>query len=70
LGEKAQVCLTVYDVKGRVARVLTAGQQSAGRHEALWDGTDEQGLPTGTGLYLYSLSAGDAVLTRKAVLMK
>ena len=45
------VGLIVYDESGRMARVVIHEQQSAGHHEATWDGTNEQGEPVPSGVY-------------------
>jgi len=70
LAEAASVRLAVFDVRGRLVRVLVLGDQSAGPHVAVWDATDAQGAPQGTGLYLYGLSAAGVQLTRKALLVR
>ena len=48
----------------QVAQVVT-GRQEAGFHQARWDA---EGLPS--GVYLCRLQAGDAVASRKLLLMK
>ncbi len=54
-----QVELGIYDVRGRLVRVLFAGAQDAGRHRIEWDGTDQRGRELGNGHYFYTLRAGD-----------
>ncbi len=48
VGEAVEI--SIYDVKGRRVRRLSQGTQEAGRHQAVWDGTgdDGQSLPSGT----------------------
>ena len=41
--------LKVYDVTGNRVRTLTERAMSQGRHEALWDGRDEQGRASTVG---------------------
>ena len=50
----------VYDVAGRLIRVLTDDEWPQGRHTVTWDGRDDSGLRVGTGLYFIKLTAGDA----------
>lgn len=47
--------LAVFDLRGRMVRVLSSGVQSAGHHEVPWNGTDGTGLPLATGAYVCRL---------------
>jgi len=42
----------------------------AGRHEILWDGTDDNGRQAASGVYFYSLEAGGFSETRKMMMIK
>jgi hypothetical protein len=55
------VRLAVYDVAGRLVRVLVAGERPAGSHEAVWDGRDASGRSAPSGSYLARLVAGGKV---------
>ena len=75
LAKAANVTLTIYDVRGRVVRELTLGHQSAGVYEsrgraAYWDGRNTAGEKVASGLYFYSLTAGDFTATRKLLIAK
>ena len=57
--------LAVYDITGRKVRNLVNGVLSAGSHEAVWNGRDENGKPVSSGVYIARLrSEGNAVSTR------
>lgn len=62
--------VAVYDVAGRRVRTLVSGPAAAGEHETSWDGRDELGKQVASGVYLYSLRAGDVVETRRMVLVR
>ncbi|MDD5720196.1 MAG: C25 family cysteine peptidase [Candidatus Krumholzibacteria bacterium] len=49
------VRLTLYDVRGRLVRVLVDGTLPAGSHHVVWDGRDQSGQPVGAGVYLARL---------------
>ena len=70
LPRQSNVTLTVYDVTGRRVRELLSGIQPAGRHAAVWNGTDAAGRPVATGVYFYRLVASDFDRTRKMLLLK
>ena len=75
LTEPADVSLTIYDINGRVVRDLDLGHQRAGMyhsrsHAAYWDGRNAQGEPVASGVYFYTLKAGDFTATRKMLIRK
>ncbi|HQL23465.1 MAG TPA: FlgD immunoglobulin-like domain containing protein, partial [candidate division Zixibacteria bacterium] len=70
LPQAGPVTLRVYDVQGRLVRTLANGPFDAGVHSVEWNGTDGTGSAVASGVYLYRLSAGETVVTRKMILMK
>lgn len=64
LSRPSNVTLTLYNVLGQQVRTLVRGEQTAGEHEALLDAS---GLSS--GVYLYRLTAGSFVQTRKLLLV-
>lgn len=51
----AQVKLVIFDSQGREVRVLAQGQQTAGEHRVIWNGTSAVGERLASGLYFYRL---------------
>ena len=75
LATDAEVTLTISDVRGNTVRALTLGHQSAGVYEsreraAYWDGRNRQGEPVASGVYFYTLTAGEFSATRKLLIIK
>ena len=75
LAEDAFVTLTIYDQRGRVVRSLDLGHQAAGFYEhrsqaIYWDGRNAVGERVASGLYFYTLTAGDYATTRKMLILK
>ena len=64
------VQLIVYNVLGQQVVELVQGEYPAGSHRVSWNGTDREGRPVASGVYLYRLTAGATTLTRKMMLMK
>ena len=65
------VRLEILDLRGRVVRTLVDHEQAAGaRHEANWNGTDNQGRRLPSGPYLARLQAGGIAATRLVTLVK
>ena len=75
LATDAEVILTIHDVRGVLVRELALGHQSAGVYEsrgraAYWDGRNNSGEKVASGLYFYTLTAGDFTATRKLLTAK
>ena len=75
LSKSADVSLTIYDIQGRVVRALDLGHQRAGTYHsrsraAYWDGRNAVGEPVASGVYFYTLTAGDFTATRKMLIRK
>ncbi len=58
------VRLCVYDVSGRLVRLLAEDEQKAGRHALRWDGTASDGRLLANGVYILRLDAGGRTETR------
>jgi hypothetical protein len=70
LGERAHVRLRIYDVSGRLVRMLVDGARSEGEHFERWNGMDSAGRTVASGVYFYRLEAGSFTETKKMVLMR
>lgn len=66
-GGKVEVKLSVFDLRGKLVRILVEGAMEAGPHSIVWDGRDDSGTKVASGTYLYRLAAGDLVETRKMI---
>jgi hypothetical protein len=65
-----RVDLAVFDLRGRLVKVLVADRLPAGRHETTWDGRDDSGRGVAAGVYFARARAGRATVTTKMVLAK
>ncbi len=70
LPDDAQVRVSVYDLSGRLVRVLEEGSRSAGQHSVRWDGRDSQGSAQASGMYFVRLNAGETTGIRKITLVQ
>ena len=70
IGAPGRVGLTIHDISGRLVRTLVSGNRNAGRHEVIWDGTDNRGADVASGVYLYRMRSGDFADTKKLVLLR
>ena len=75
LAADAFVTLTIYDQQGRVVRRLNVGHKTAAVYERrskaiYWNGRNEVGDKVASGIYFYTLTAGDFSATRKMLILK
>ncbi|RKU21529.1 hypothetical protein C6499_21255 [Candidatus Poribacteria bacterium] len=75
LEKSAEITLSIYSVDGILIRTLALGYQPAGIYRsrdraAYWDGTNEMGEPVASGVYFYTILAGDFKATRKMLVIK
>ncbi|MCK4302181.1 MAG: T9SS type A sorting domain-containing protein, partial [candidate division Zixibacteria bacterium] len=70
LERRESVKLTVYNVLGRQVATLIDETLSAGSHEAIWTGTDDNRNAVASGVYFYRLAAGELTDRKKMVLMR
>lgn len=64
-GIKGNITIKIFDVMGRLAAVLDEGQKEAGVYSV---GFNAAGLSS--GMYIYQISAGNAVITKTMMLLK
>ena len=75
LAVPAKVTLTIYDMSGGTVRRLEVGLQAAGSYQSrsralYWDGRNGRGESVASGLYFYTLRAGEFSATRKMLIRK
>ena len=75
LAAPAEVALTIYDMNGQMVRRLALGHQAAGVYQSrsraiYWNGRNQMGEFVASGLYFYTLTAGDFTATRRMLILK
>ena len=67
---RTHVTMGVYNIAGRLVKMLVDTEQEPGMKTASWDGTDSAGRQVASGVYMYRMEAGDFVSKRRMVLLK
>ena len=75
LAKPAEVTLTISAADGKVVKTFEVGYQPAGFYQdrsraVYWDGRNEVDERVASGLYFYTLSAGEFTATRKMIILK
>jgi len=60
----------IYNLLGELVRTLVVQAQGAGVYEVIWDGTLASNLPAPSGVYIYVVDFGDALLAERMMLVK
>ena len=69
LAKSTNVRIIVHDMLGRLVKTLVDEYQSPGYRMVSWNGKNNQNEDVSSGLYFYSIQAGDFSLTKKMVLL-
>ena len=75
LANESHVTIHIYNTAGQLVRRLSAGTMPAGDYSSqaqavYWDGRNQTGEPVSSGVYLYTIHAGDFSATRKMLIRK
>ena len=70
LPQDAQVQLAIYNILGQKIKNFDLGHQTAGYKSVFWDGKDNSGDETASGIYFYRMVAGDFIQIKKMTLLK
>jgi hypothetical protein len=67
---RERVRIAIYDVRGTLVRRLVDQTMAAGDHSVTWDGHDDAGRSTSSGIYFVRMLAGRYEEVRKIVMLK
>ena len=70
LSSEGEARVRVFDLAGRLVRVLERSRMAVGPHEVRWDGRDDRGRPIRSGLYLVVLEAQGRRLTGRLAIVR
>ncbi len=66
----SSVKLYIYDNIGVLIRKLTDEVLGAGAYSVIWDGQNDFGVLTGSGMYIYQILAGNVVKSKRLIYLK
>jgi len=66
----SSVRLYIYDVNGVLIRKLTDEVLGAGEYSVTWDGQNDFGVHTGSGMYIYQILIGNVLEAKRLIYLK
>ena len=69
-GSPVHTNLAVYNMLGERVRTLVDAFQSPGQYSVIWDAKDEYGMNIPSGIYMYSIKAGEFTQTKRMVYVR
>ena len=70
LAAPVDVGISIYTSDGKLVQQIELGHQPVGIHQIHWDGNNKLGEKVSSGIYFYTLRAGNYTATRKMSIMK
>jgi flagellar hook assembly protein FlgD len=62
--------IIIYNSLGQVVRELVNEAKQAGRHQVLWDGSDDYGVEVASGIYFYTINIDKYQESKRMILIK
>lgn len=69
-GNSVKVRISIYNISGQLVRRLIEAEHTPGAYAVKWDGRNESGNPVASGVYFYTISAGNFSATQKMLMVK
>ena len=63
-------CVSMYELRGRLVRILCDLSATSGWRSVWWDGCDRAGLPVPSGTYVYRIRAGKQTAVGRVQLVR
>jgi len=70
LYQSSEIKMAVYDIQGRLIRLLSQGLEKPGNHFLRWDGRNDNQQPVSSGIYLLVLEIGNSRLSQKMIYLQ
>jgi hypothetical protein len=67
---EAEVKIEIYDILGRLVRVLADDTMPAGYHRVVWDGRDAERQTVSSGVYMLRMQSGNRSFDRRITMLK
>jgi hypothetical protein len=69
-GDRIHTTLKIYNILGQEVQTLVDKEKEPGHYTVTWDGRDDYGEEVSSGVYFYTLKAGEFTDTKRMLLLK
>ena len=70
ISKESRIALKIYDLTGRLIRVLVDKKKNPGKHKAVWNGKNDFGQQVSSGVYFCNLTANTKTKYDKIILIR
>lgn len=67
--KEQKISLCIYNIKGQKVRTLVNGKIEAGKHNILWDGSNDSNKILASGVYFYKLKTENKTYVEKMIML-
>lgn len=67
---RENISILVYNIRGELVKTLVHGYQNTGRHEVIWNGTNDAGKLVSSGIYIYTLQSQTQSISKQMLFLK
>jgi len=67
---QARVVVSIHNARGAIVRTLSDTIRDPGRHDVVWNGRDDRGRDTASGVYLVRIGAAGGFVSEKMTLLR
>ena len=69
--EQSNVKIEIFNALGQRVNIIVNGElRQAGHHEVVWEGVDMNGRTVSSGMYMYRITAGEFIDTKRMMFLK
>ena len=68
--KRSHVTITIFNMLGQKVKEMVNKEYAAGNYKIMWDGRNGENEQVSSGLYFYTITAGDFIGSRKMILLK
>jgi hypothetical protein len=69
LQKRRDIEISIFNIRGQKICQLYKGTQSSGKHKLRWDGRDNEGFESASGIYFLKLETENFIITRKMIML-